>query len=199
MDMESYYKRLFETHGDTPQAVQYSDQITQERRFKVLTEIADLNDMHILDFGCGTGHLATFLKAQDTRCSYTGVDLVQEMLDCGKKKHPEHQFLKPEELSKGQQFDYAFISGVFNLKTEDNRSFYQRIIKDCFNRIRKGLAFNMMSSYVDYFDPQLFYEKPETVFQFIKEKISPFVVLRNEYQVKKNVIPFEFTIYVYKK
>lgn len=198
MDMESYYKHLFKKHGDTPQAVQYSDRLTQERRFQVLTGIADLRKSHILDYGCGTGHLATFLKSQRIPVFYTGVDLVQEMLECGKKKHEEHRFFKPHELG-ANQFDYAFISGVFNLKTANNRSFYKKIIKECFLRVRKGLAFNMMSTYVDYFDPKLFYEKPETVFRFLKKEVSPYIVLRNDYQVKAGIIPFEFTVYVYKK
>jgi hypothetical protein len=63
---------------------------------------------------------------------------------------------------------------------------------------RLGLAFNMMSAYVDYQDPGLFYEYPENVFGFLKKEITPYVALRNDYEVKPGVVPFDFTVYAYR-
>jgi len=56
----------------------------------------------------------------------------------------------------------------------------------------------MMSTYVDFFDPGLFYERPERAFGFVKNEIAPFVILRHDYQVKPGVTPFEFIIYAYR-
>ena len=100
---------------------------------------------------------------------------------------------------KTEAFDYIFISGVFNNKIENNEGYYQDCLRILWERTRKGLAFNMMSAYVDYYDDDLFYEKPEKVFSFVKQNLSPYVVLRNDYQVKPGVIPFEFVVYVYRK
>lgn len=64
---------------------------------------------------------------------------------------------------------------------------------------QKGIAFNMMSSYVDYFDEALFYESPGQVFDFLKSNISPYITIRNDYLVKPEVkVPFEFAVYVYR-
>ncbi len=57
----------------------------------------------------------------------------------------------------------------------------------------------MMSTYVDYQDPGLFYEDPCLVFDFVKRNLTPFVVLKHDYRIKPDVIPFEFIIYAYKQ
>lgn len=39
---------------------------------------------------------------------------------------------------------------------------------------------------------------PGRAFKFVKQEITPFVVLRHDYEVKEGVIPFEFIIYAYR-
>ncbi len=198
MDLAQHYRDLLLKYGDSPEASQYSNRETQEKRFEILLQIANLEGKKILDFGCGTGHLATYIKQQGLNVIYTGVDIVEELLEVAREKHPEHHFCEFSDVTD-HKFDYILISGVFNNKIEDNRGFYQKTVEQCFSMISEGLAFNMMSHYVDFYDPSLFYEKPEAVFEFAKKNISPYVVIRNDYQVKDGVIPFEFAVYVYKK
>jgi SAM-dependent methyltransferase len=197
-ELSEHYRQLLLRHGDTAEAAQWGDRLTQEKRFAILVEIANLSQSRILDFGCGTGHLATYLKAKNIHLNYTGVDLVEEALVIARNKHPEHHFCDPKDLPN-DAIDYVLISGVFNNKIADNRSFYQETIAHYFSLAQKGLAFNMLSSYVDYREPDLFYEYPEEVFKFLKTQISPYVTIRNDYQIKDNIIPFEFTAYLYRK
>jgi SAM-dependent methyltransferase len=198
MDLANHYRDLFLKYGDTPEASQWRDRSTQEKRFDILCEIGNLEGCSILDFGCGTGHLATYLKQKGCNFSYTGIDLVQEVLQAGCLKHPELRFITPPELGEQEIFDYVLISGTFNNLIENNRGFYQKTLKQYFNHTRIGLAVNMLSQYVDYFDDGLFYEYPEIVFKFAKENLSQRVSVRNEYQLKPGVIPFEFTTYIYR-
>ena len=72
-------------------------------------------------------------------------------------------------------------------------------LKKIFKSTNNVLVFNNLSNYVDYKDKNLFYIRPEKVFSFCKRNLSNYVILRNEYQIKKRVIPFEFTTYVFKK
>lgn len=197
MDIKKHYQDLFKEYGDSPQATQYSDLITQELRYKYLTEIGELNGKAILDFGCGTAQLATYLKNSDIEFDYIGVDIVPEFLDHSQKKFPEFRFGSYEDF-KDIKVDYIFISGVFNNLIADNRSFYKETIKDLFKNARLGLAFNMISKYVDYYDLGLFYEYPEYVFKFAKEEVTPLVLLRNDYLIKDNTPPFDFTVYLYR-
>lgn len=197
MDIKKHYRKLLIEHGDSAESAQYSNRATQEKRLQILTDIAPLQNKKILDFGCGTGHLATYLAEQGTEIEYFGVDIVEDFFEFGRSKHPKHQFGLLKDF-KDEKFDFAFVSGVFNNKMEDNRTFYQSTLIDLFSRVKQGIAFNMMSTYVDYQDDGLFYEEPEKAFSFIKNKLTPRVSLRHDYQVKAGVIPFEFAIYAYK-
>jgi len=58
-----------------------------------------------------------------------------------------------------------------------------------FFSLQKGLAFNMMSKYVEYENDELFYEEPEKAFSFVKKNITPYVNLIHDYQVKDDCIP----------
>ena len=67
-----------------------------------------------------------------------------------------------------------------------------------FKNVKKGMFFNNLSYYVDYKQKDLFYIKPEKVFSFCKKFLSHYVIIKNDYQIKKNIIPFEFTTFVFK-
>jgi cyclopropane fatty-acyl-phospholipid synthase-like methyltransferase len=196
-DLQSHYKNLFIQHGDSAEAVQYASRESQERRFKFLVEVGDLNGKSILDFGCGTGQLYAYLQTQGVTVSYHGVEIVDEFIELCQSKYPSQSFGKIDAF-EGKNFDYVFVSGVFNNLIKNNREFYQSTLKKLFGMTRIGLSFNMMSAYVDYQDPGLFYEYPENVFSFLKKEITPYVSLRNDYEVKTGVIPFDFTVYAYR-
>ena len=198
MNIEEHYRCLFQTYGDSYKSAQWSNRETQEKRFEILTEISNLTNKRILDFGCGTGDLASYFEKKNIAVDYTGVDIVEELLDCAKIKHPQHKFGKLAEF-EGEKFDFIIISGVFNNKFDNNEQFYMETLSTLKTRCNEGIAFNMLSKYVDYYDEHLFYEYPEKVFKFAKENITPYVVIRNEYELKDGVIPFEFTTYLYLK
>lgn len=195
--LTEHYKELLNQFGDSAESAQYSSRESQERRFEILSQIADLNGSNIIDFGCGTGHLATYLKAKGTVFNYTGVDVVEEFFDIARKKNPDSRFGLLGDFER-EKFDYVFISGVFNNKRAGNRRFYEESIRKLFGMCTKGIAFNLMSTYVDYQDEGLFYESPERVFRFIKNELTPFVTLRHDYEVKPGVVPFEFAVYAYR-
>jgi SAM-dependent methyltransferase len=195
--LSAHYRTLLMKFGDSVESAQYSSRTTQERRFEILSQIADLNGSSILDFGCGTGHLATFLVSKGVKVDYTGVDIVEEFFAIAQSKHPGSRF-GTLQMFQHETFDYIFISGVFNNKRKDNRRFYQQSLRTLFGLCTKGIAFNMMSTYVDYKDSALFYESPERAFEFVKKELTPFLTLRHDYEVKNGVIPFEFAIYAFK-
>lgn len=195
--LKAHYKELLMKFGDSAESAQYSSRESQERRFEILAQVANLNGSSILDFGCGSGHLAAYLDSKNVKFSYTGVDVVEEFFDIARAKNPGSRFGVLEDFEH-ENFDYIFISGVFNNKRKDNRKFYQESLKKLFGMCTKGIAFNLMSTYVDYKDAGLFYESPERVFRFIKQEVTPFVCLRHDYEVKPGVVPFEFAVYAYR-
>ena len=192
-----HYRSLLQAHGDSHEAAQYSSRDSQEARYAVLAGVGDLRGARVLDFGCGTGHLATWLQGRGIDCRYTGVDIVTEFFPHARAKHPGHRFGTLADF-EGERFDYVLVSGVFNNRIDDNAGFLENTLRDLFARTDRGLAFNLMSAYVDYQDPDLWYAEPEAVFGLVK-RLTPFVTLRNDYVVKQVAVPFEFAVYAHRQ
>ena len=196
--IENHYQALFKKFGDSYEAVQYTSKESQLKRFDTLIKVADLTRCTVLDFGCGLGHFLEFLRSQHQSIEkYIGIEIVPEMLTFARNKYPDASFFLPTELTN-LSFDYGFVCGTFNNKMKNNRSFWQDTIVELFSKCKKGIAFNMMSTYVDFQDRDLFYENPEYVFKFVKDNLTPYVTLRHDFETKKHTIPFEFVIYAYK-
>ena len=197
--LKEFYKNEFSLHGDSHSSVRYASRESQWSRFDILTEISDLANKTILDYGCGTGHLLEYLNEKNTRIKdYIGIDLLPEFLEICKEKFSSATFLQNLGDCK-KPFDFGIISGTFNDALSNNRDFWKQVISDLFLRCNDGIAFNMMSKYVDYENPKLYYEDPSYVLDFVKKNLSPFVTLRHDYLCKVDSIPYEFSIYVYKK
>lgn len=194
-NVRSHYRSLVQRYGDSHEAAQYSSRESQEARFAVLAEVGDLQQQRVLDFGCGCGQLAGFLNSRGVRCYYTGVDVVDEFFSIAGQKFPEHRF-GPWADFESERFDYAVVSGVFNNRVEDNQKFFESTIELLLKKVDKGIAFNLMSHYVDFEDPGLWYTHPEDVFSYLK-RLTPFVTLRHDYLVKSGTPAFEYTVYAY--
>ena len=203
--IREHYAAKVREHGDSPAAVQWADTATQERRMDVLAGIADLHSAKILDFGCGTGHLLTHLEAHaGFRGEYVGYDLVPEMVELAAAKFPHARFEvvdvlsgPPEEPGKPEEFDYVLVNGTFNNEVDDNWTLLTDLLRALAARARRGLAFNLLSTYVDFRGEGLAYFEPERVFAFCKQEISPYIVLRHDYEVRPGTGPFEMTVYAY--
>ena len=197
--LKRHYNRLLDAHGDSARAVHQSDRQTQEQRMQILSEVADLKNVSILDWGCGTGHLLDYLKRTiNYKGAYTGYDIVPAMIRMASRNNPNASFECRDILAEGinQSFDYVLINGVFNNRIRDNWGFMTRILALLVEKTTHAVAFNAFSTYVDYKDDGLFYVDPEKVFRFCMS-LSRRVVLRHDYYVRPGVGPFEFTVYIY--
>lgn len=199
----NHYKELYAKHGNSPHSVQYSDQKTQYKRFEVLTEVAPSYNS-ITDFGCGLADLYIYLKKhKGFNGQYLGLDFVPDFIKTNKIEFANNNQVDFEifNLREDQlriHHEYGILSGVFNNLMDDNESFMLEGIRKMFNSCSKGIAFNAMSTYVDYQDKNLYYSDPLKVFDFCKRELSKKVVLRHDFETKENIIPFEYCIYVYK-
>jgi cyclopropane fatty-acyl-phospholipid synthase-like methyltransferase len=199
--LEQHYTELFHKHGDTPQAVQWRDRASQERRFEILAQVGLPSNAKVLDFGCGTGHLLEYMRREhEFKGEFVGYDLTADTVAAAQAKFPAARFERRDIFADGigEEFDYVFISGVFNNLMTDNAGFMHEVLELLFGHSRRALAFNALSAYVDFFDPGLCYTKPEEVFHFCKERLSPLVTLRHDYFIKPGVVPYEFTMYVHR-
>jgi len=190
----SVYRHSLATYGDTPEAVCWSN-ASQRYRFRVLTEIAPLESATVLDYGCGKGDLYCYLLEAGYRGTYTGFDINPELLELARAKYPGVRFEQRdiEQASINEQFEYVLISGIFNNRISDNEGVMQSVLRRCLALTTRGLAFNAISTYVNFREPEMYYVSPEEIFRFCMTDLSPWVTLRHDN------LPYNFTMYVYRK
>lgn len=73
-----------------------------------------------------------------------------------------------------------------------------RTLRQMWAAADKGIAFNAMSSHVDYRDEGLFYVDPMQVFASCKDDLGGHPVLCHDYVTRPGEFPFEFAMYVLK-
>ncbi|HWV54436.1 class I SAM-dependent methyltransferase [Pseudorhodoplanes sp.] len=199
--LRAHYTKLAHEHADSPKAVQYSDKASHWARFAILADIGLDPMASVLDFGCGTAELLSFLRERaGFKGKYVGVDISDQQLAIARSKFPDCRFENRDVLSAGvgEVVDYIFINGVFNNRVPgaDGFAYLTDILTALRPAARKGIAFNAISTYVDFFDDGLVYLDPGRVFEFCKQNLSGLVTLRHDYLLKPSAPPFEFTVYV---
>ena len=94
------------------------------------------------------------------------------------------------------QFDFTVMNGVFteklNLKSDQMFTYMTKLIKIVFDNSNVGLAFNVMSTQVDWEREDLFHLSLDKLAWFIKDDLSRKFVIRNDYGL------YEYTVYVFK-
>lgn len=165
----------------------------QPVRFRVLSEIGDLDNCSILDVGCGFGDLYRFLIKRGFNIAYTGIEINSNLIEIARKKYPDACFEIKDILIDeiNHKFDWVFSSGIFNFTLSDNKPFIQNMLKKMLELCNNGVAADFMSGYVDFKNMDVYYASPEHIFSFCKT-LSKRVVLRHDY------MPFEFCVYIYK-
>ncbi len=191
----SMYDKHLRVHGESYLALNWGSKKSQQIRFKILSEIGNLNGSTILDVGCGLGHFADWLDEQNIRVDYTGLDITPALLDKANERrsdlHFVHGSIFDPKLFIGKKFNFVFASGIFTTYFERSDSIFKSAIQNMWKVVDIGIAFNSLSSWQTNKEPGEFYGDPLEMLMFCR-KLSPWVVLRHDYH------PGDFTIYIYK-
>lgn len=199
-DIASYYSQRIREHGPTARGVDWNSSESQQLRFVQLTKILAANhkEFSLLDYGCGFGSLYEYTSPRFPEMSYTGFDIVPEMIALARARHSSAQAQWCESLNKTQQFDYVIASGIFNVKlTFDTDQWWDYILDllHVFNHHAVlGFSFNVLTKYSDHehMKPYLYYADPCLLFDFCKNNFSKHIALLHDYPL------YEFTILVRK-
>lgn len=191
----SRYKERLQRYGEDIKALASGTYERQQIRFEVLSAVGEMEGASVLDLGCGFGDFYEYLTNRGLKVDYTGYDICPDFVELASAKFPQAKFEVRDIQVEGilRQFDYIISSQTFNnrLMHEDNFELMKNIITRCFEAHQKGIAIDMMTSYVDFKDDHLYYYSPEEIFNFCKT-LTKRVVLRHDYPL------FEFTVYLYK-
>ncbi|CAG0969883.1 MAG: class I SAM-dependent methyltransferase [Candidatus Methanoperedens sp.] len=192
--VKRYHDRL-DKYGYDIRALASGVKDRQLIRFKIMSEVGELNNHSILDLGCGFADFYQYLKNGGINVDYTGYDIYPDFIHICRNKFPEARFeIKDIQTDTiHQKFDYVISTQTFNnrLLYDNNEYLIKDIIRKAYDLSNIGVAIDMLTSYVDYKEDNLFYYNPEDVFKFCKS-ITKRVTLRHDYPL------FEFTVYLYK-
>ena len=189
------YTKRFQKYGVDIKTLASGSRDRQVLRFKIFSEIGNLDGHSVLDIGCGFGDFYQYFKDQSIKIKYTGIDVCPSFIKVCRQRFPEASFFVKDfqnDSIRGK-YDYIVASQVFNnrLKIGNNERMMHRVIKKAFQICNVAVAIDMMTSYVDYREEHLYYYKPEKIFQFCKT-LTKRVILRHDYPL------FEFMICLYK-
>jgi SAM-dependent methyltransferase len=199
--LKQHYAELYQRYGASHEAVQWSSRETQERRFEVLCDVIGPNDS-VIDLGAGLGDLLAYLrKKRHFTGKYQGFDFVPGFVTHARDRYASDAKASFAELDITREdlptgYDVIVTSGMFNNELEDNWGFLTATIARMYRAAAKVVAFNAMSTYVDYQDSGLYYCDPLRLFDHVKRELTPLVTLRHDYRVKPDRPPFEFAMYL---
>jgi hypothetical protein len=197
-----HYQGLLEKHGASVDAVASARQEYKDLRYKSLSSVfGQDNNFSLHEIGFGLGHYYEYLKANfpDRAISYTGSEVTPAFLEHCQEKYPACGFDNHDyALEKSNRvYDYIILPGVFyQLGASDPLKFSEfvhRMLINSWNSARRGMAFNMISSQVNYRYDHLFYADSSEMLVFVSKKLSRFL------QFDQSSPFFEFTICVYRK
>lgn len=190
------YRDAFRIHGDKPASVLWP-RGRQEMRFHALTRHFKDEHFSILDYGCGLGHLNTYLDSRFHHYDYIGVDIVPEFVEAVSHKFPNAVVkLIDSEQELLLTVDHVVISGTFNINNCPSRDLYLKKIFEAlvylFGLAKVSLSVNFMTDRVDFCQPNAFHMNLEELTNFCFTKLS------NRLTIDFSYMPYEFTLVIFK-
>jgi trans-aconitate methyltransferase len=188
-----YYSDLISKYGHDAKACDYGRQESQQIKFRVLSEVAQLDGRSILDVGCGFADYSDFLKNKGINTSYTGLDLTPAMVQHARLRHPNLEIICGNilDFSSPKEFDIVSANGIFYLIDDDPWVKMQDIIRQMFTLCTQALTFNSLSLWAEEKTENEFYADPLKTIEFCK-KLTSRLTFRHDYHGR------DFTMYLYK-
>jgi len=188
------YQRRIAEHGATFASLNSGSQEKQAIRQSVHASALRGDRPSILEVGCGLGDFYRSLMAQNRDCVYHGYDIVPEYIAQCRRDYPQSTFEVRNIFLDGidGSFDTVVMSQVLNNRYQksDNMQVMQRALELAFQHTRISVSVDMLSTYVDFRNPDLFYYAPEEIFRIAKA-IAPRVLIRHDYRA------FEFCVQLF--
>ena len=203
MKIISHYESCLAEFGDTHRGVDWPDMNDLEIRYRVMLEVLNTqvpSKKTLLDFGCGASHLYEYILRNNFPLSvYSGLDISEDFINLASSKYPLVKYYCLDILDTDQSidhFDYVVMNGVFtekrSLTFDEMFVYFKKIVSKVFSIADCGIAFNVMSSHVDWERDDLFHLPLDVLSEFLIKHVSRNYVIRNDYGL------YEYTVYVYK-
>ncbi|TVQ92017.1 MAG: class I SAM-dependent methyltransferase [Chromatiaceae bacterium] len=145
VDTDSFYRHALTRYGVNAEGVHWHSAEHQRIRFQVLRDLlpARLDDLTLVDVGCGLGDLHRWLAARhDLPRRYIGIDAVPAMVELARARTGGCPILHRDVLQDPlPAADWYLASGALSLLTRaETRPFIER----CLTAAHAGLVFNLL-------------------------------------------------------
>lgn len=203
--LQAHYATCFETHGATVQGVDWgldTDRhlASQRRMLNVVRsgEPAAPTRPSLLDVGCGYGHLYSTACDLSIPLDYHGIDLCADMIATARARHPSATWHVGDlfGFAKPRSFDYLVSNGVLTQKLDvpfpDMDRYARTLVQAMFAACRCGIAFNLMTTRVNFTQSHLYYKSPVEFLAWCMEEVTPCVRLDHSYRA------YDYTLYLYR-
>jgi len=198
--IKNLYDTNIKTFGLDSKSVGWKSFDSQLLRFDLLTKAFQPFDHGLIinDLGCGYGAMFEYLNKSlsSNLVKYYGYDISENMLVKAKQYTHDNRAVFIKNSIVTEEADLTFVSGTFNVKYDHSENEWCDYIKNTLlqisNKSRVGFSFNLLSSYVDWKAPDLFYGDPLFFFDFCKKNLSKKVNIFHDYPL------YEWTISVLK-
>jgi SAM-dependent methyltransferase len=188
------YQRRIAEHGATFASLNSGSEEKQAIRQWVHASALRGERPSVLEIGCGLGDFYKYLIGQKRDCAYHGYDIVPEYIAECRRTYPQSKFDVRNIFLDGidSTYDTVVMSQVLNNRYQksDNMQVMQRALELAFQHTRVSVSVDMLSTYVDFRNPDLFYYSPEDIFRMAKA-IAPRVLIRHDYRA------FEFCVQLF--
>ena len=203
LEIVAHYERCLAEHGDTHLGVDWPKPEHVDIRHQVMLDLirGDKPNVSLLDFGCGASHFYEYMhRRQLTNIEYVGLDISEKFVALCRRKFPSIQYYCLDVLTEGSslpEFDYIVMNGVFTEKRSLSYSamleYFFEVLRRVYVKARVGLAFNVMSSHVDWERDDLFHLPLDTMAAFVTKELGRDFIVRNDYGL------YEYTTYLYRR
>jgi len=188
------YQRRIAEHGPTFASLNSGSEEKQALRHSVHASALRGARPSILEVGCGLADFYKYLVRTNRDCSYHGYDIVPEYIAECQSVCPQAKFEVRNIFLEDIDgiYDTIVMSQVLNNRYQksDNMQVMRRALELAFQHTRVSVSVDMLSTYVDFQNPDLFYYSPEETFRIAKT-IAPRVLIRHDYRA------FEFCVQLF--
>jgi hypothetical protein len=201
-----HYERCLREHGDSHRGVDWPNQTDAEKRYRIMLDVvrprANGRRPTLLDFGCGAAHLYEYMlrSGYTENVEYSGADFSREFIALCEKKFPAVRYYRVDLLAEPEivpEYDYIIANGVFtekcDLPFEEMMAVFRALVSILFRKTRVALAFNVMSTLVDWERDDLFHVSFDLMARTMRECTSRQFTFRQDYGL------YEYTVYVYRE
>jgi SAM-dependent methyltransferase len=200
--LRGHYSERFALYGPTSEGVDWgADESKMLLRFDKMLAVIEsplAGKLSLLDVGCGYGGLLGHLANRKMELDYAGIDVADNMIKWASAKFASGVFICGDILNYKfeRTYDYVVCSGILTQKLDatvaDMDRFAATLIRRMFDLCRRGMAFNVMTTKVNYFSSNLYYRNPAELLSWCITEISPYIKIDHAYPL------YEYTVYLYR-